>query len=110
MHCLLLPIVVTLLPLGALAFLADEALEQGLIIGSVVVAASSYCWGFRRHGRWRTLLILAAAILLLIALRPMADGAWESVAAALGGFGLAAGHWWNRRLCRACAHCQGGER
>ena len=104
-HCLLTPIVVTLLPLGALAFLVDEAFERALIISSLVLATASFCWGYRQHGRWRTLLILAAAAVLLVAVRPLANESWEPVAAGLGGFGLAAGHWLNRRLCRKCAEC-----
>lgn len=110
LHCLLMPLVVTLLPLGALAFLADEAFERALIAGSLVLAAASFCWGYRRHRRWRALMILAAAAVLLLAVRPQTNESWEPVTAALGGFGLAAGHWLNRRLCRSCQECARGER
>lgn len=102
-----MPVVVTLLPLGALALLVDEAFERALIVGSLVLATASFCWGYRQHGRWPTLLILAAAAILLVAVRPLAGETWEPVAAGLGGFGLAAGHWLNRRLCRSCRHCDG---
>ena len=102
-----MPLVVTLLPLGVLAFLADEGFERALIIGPLVLAGASFCWGYCQHGRWRILLILAAAAVLLMAVRPLANETWEPVAAALGGFGLAAGHWLNRRLCRSCRNCAG---
>lgn len=104
-HCLFMPLVVTILPLGALAFLADETFERALIISALVLAAASFCWGHRQHGRWRILLILAAAAVLLVAVRPLANETWEPAAAGLGAFGLAAGHWWNRRLCRKCPQC-----
>jgi hypothetical protein len=35
-----MPIVVTLLPLGALGFLVDEAFERALIVGSLVLATA----------------------------------------------------------------------
>ena len=57
-HCLLMPLAVTLVPFGALAFLADEAFERGLIISTVGLAAASFCWGSRQHRRWRALMIL----------------------------------------------------
>lgn len=43
-HCLFMPLVVTLLPFGALTFLADETFERALIIGSLLLATASFCW------------------------------------------------------------------
>lgn len=105
-HCLMMPLLITAIPLGVLAFLSGEMIERILVLGSLVLASASFCWGYRTHCRSRTLLILAAAAILLLLVRPSTDEAWEPIVAALGAFGLATGHWLNLRLCRACAECE----
>lgn len=112
MRCLLFPLAGTAAPLAVLAILADEAAERAMIAGWFALSAASFCWGHRLEGRWRAALIVVAIAVLLMAVRPASGDAWQALAAMLGGIGLAAGQWLNRRLCRSCRDCaeEGGAR
>lgn len=108
-HCAVLPLVITLLPLLGLTFLADERLEWGLLGLSALLGVSSLCLGFREHGRRHALVILAIG-LSLIALGHISEererGRSAVLVVFLGGSTIALSHLLNRRLCRACHQCR----
>jgi hypothetical protein len=105
-HCVALPLVITLLPLLGLGFLAGHAFESAMLIIAVSLATASLCWGSSIHGKRQILLFLLAAVILFSSGFFMFEGNKHWVLIGLGGFCLAAGHILNRRLCRACAHCK----
>ncbi len=115
-HCAVMPLVVTLLPLLGLTFLADERLEWGLLALSASLGVSSLCFGFREHGSRRALVILAVGLSLLALGRVSEErawGWWAVPAVVVGGCTVAASHLLNRRLCSACRRCHmesGGTR
>ncbi len=107
-HCALMPLVVTLLPLLGLTFLADERLEWGLLAVSASLGVSSLCFGFREHGSRRALVILAAGLFLLALGRISEErewGRWAVPVVVLGGCVVASSHLMNRHLCRTCRRC-----
>src|SRR5690349_16997900 len=61
-HCALMPLVITLLPLIGLAFLADHRVEWALFGLSAIVGVSSLCFGYREHRSRRALAILAVGL------------------------------------------------
>lgn len=108
-HCAIMPLVVTLLPLFGLTFLADERLEWGLLALSASLGISSLCFGFREHGSRRALVILAIGLFLLALGRiseQRAWGGWAVPVVVAGGGTVAASHFLNRRLCHTCRRCR----
>jgi hypothetical protein len=104
LHCILLPFVITALPLIGLGIVASSQFEVAIIGLSITLATASFCWGSRIHGKRRTLLFLLAALLLFFVGHDL-DGSMHWIVMSLGGVSLAAGHLINRRLCRSCEQC-----
>lgn len=108
-HCAMMPLVVTLLPLVGLTFLADERVEWGLLALSASLGISSLCFGFREHGSRRALVILTVGLSLLALGRISEErqwGWWAVPVVVAGGCTVAASHLLNRRLCRTCRRCR----
>lgn len=111
-HCALMPLVITLLPLIGLAFLANEWVEWLLLGASGALGVSSLCLGYRAHGRRRPLAVLATGLALVALGRAAHAGHWRPYDVTLlvvGGFTIATSHYLNRRLCRSCHACGDAE-
>lgn len=107
-HCALMPLVITLLPLFGLAFLADNRVEWALVGGSAILGSTSLCLGYREHGNRRALAVLAVGLGLLAAGRiaeSQKAGAWGVAIVVIGGVMVAASHLINRKLCDSCHAC-----
>ena len=107
-HCALMPLVVTLLPLLGLGFLASEPVEWTLLLASATLGSSSLCLGFRQHRSRRVFAILGVALALLVAGRIFHErhwGIWGPVLMVLGGLTMMGAHLLNHRLCHACTKC-----
>jgi hypothetical protein len=112
-HCALMPLVITLLPLVGLSFLADERIEWALVGCSAILGVSSLCLGLREHGKRRALAVLSVGLALLVLGRMMEQlhlGAWGVVIVVLGGVTVAGSHLLNRRLCQTCHACHDHSR
>jgi hypothetical protein len=103
-HCVLIPFVVTLLPLLGLGFLKHSAFEVVMVVIAVSLATLSLCWGSRIHGKKRTLFFVLGAVILFIAGHE-APFSYHWTLMGLGGLCLVGGHLLNRRLCRSCQDC-----
>ena len=111
-HCALMPLVVTLLPLLGLSFLASEPVEWGLLAASATLGSSSLCLGFRKHRKRRVFMVLAIALAILVAGRVFHEhrvGLWGPILMVIGGLTMMSAHLLNHRLCHACAHCESHE-
>ena len=110
-HCALMPLLVTLLPVIGLGFLATEPVEWALVTMSILLGVSSLRLGFREHGKRRALMILAIGLALLVLGRVSEArdwGAWGVPVLVAGGCIVALSHVINGRLCRACRSCENG--
>ncbi len=112
LHCAVMPLLVTLLPLLGLSFLASEATEWLLFGASAIIGVSSLCLGFRTHRSRRALSVLAVGLALLALGRMMEHqtmhgqtSRWGVPILVCGGLIVAASHIVNRALCRACHIC-----
>lgn len=107
-HCAVMPLVITVLPLLGLGFLATEPVEWALIGLSMLLGVSSLCLGFRKHRRGRAIYALAFGFAMLATGRIAEAHSDENAGTALvvlGGVTVAASHFLNRRLCTECAAC-----
>ena len=107
-HCALMPVLVTLLPLVGLGFLATEPVEWALVAMSGLLGMSSQRLGFREHGKRRALATLTVGLALLVLGRVSEArewGAWGVPVLVVGGCVVALSHVVNGRLCRSCRAC-----
>ena len=104
-HCVAMPLLVTILPLLGLGFLASERAEL-IIIGAVALALGSVVWGIRNHRSWRAFLILVVAVAFIATAHIATEGIFEVALHATGGLLLAAAHLLNRHLCKICPTCE----
>jgi hypothetical protein len=107
-HCALMPLCITLLPLVGLAFLASEWVEWCLVGLSAVIGVTSLCLGYRRHRSPRALSLLAGGLALIALGRMLERGGiarWGVPILVAGGLLVATAHWINRRLCDTCIRC-----
>jgi hypothetical protein len=108
-HCALMPLLVSVLPLIGLSFLVDERTEWALVALSAVLGISSLSLGYREHRSPRALIILGIGLVLLATGRILEERGVEVGGVAvvvLGGLTLAAAHIVNRRLCHTCEQCE----
>ena len=105
-HCMAMPLLVTILPLIGLSFLATERAELYLIIGAIALAIGSLAWGVRHHRSWRAFLILLVALTFIATARTAVEGIFEVVFYSIGAILLASAHLVNRHLCKTCLTCE----
>jgi len=111
-HCLCLPILISLLPVIGLSFLGSHKFEHVACVTMVLLAAACVWSGCRIHRRWGLLVLLcagAAVVLYTQFAGPPEEQEtrtdWhEPIAMAIGGSLIAASHLLNLKL-RARCHC-----
>jgi hypothetical protein len=106
LHCLTVPLLVTVLPLAGAGVFLGGSLEVLFIAASVALATGSLCWGFRRHRRWQMFIVLGAALTMIAVGRFLASESFELVFVVMGAAVLAGGHLLNRYLCLTCRVCE----
>ena len=105
-HCAILPIVVSILPLVGLGFLADERVEFAFLTTSGMLGLASLCWGFKKHGKMHALGILAGGIGLMAVGHMAEESSYGVLLAVLGGLSIAGSHILNHYLCNTCRDCK----
>ncbi len=105
LHCLAMPLLVTILPLLGLGFLASERAEL-IIVGAAALALGSVVWGMKHHKSWGAFLILVVAVAFIATAHITSEGTFEVALHATGGVLLAAAHLLNRHLCKTCPVCE----
>lgn len=110
-HCMIMPFIITILPLLGLGFLSSEWVEWTLFGLSAIIGISSLCLGYRKHKNRIAPIILTIGLAFLGLGRYAHEHSWGIKGIALlviGGFTIAASHWVNHRLCSTCHTCQQG--
>lgn len=104
-HCALVPIFLTTLPLLGLEFLANPWVEMSMIIASVILGTLSLSLSYRKqHRKLLPFIILFAGFGLIAFGHFSAFSSIESILIPLGGITIAAAHLVNWRLNRTCSH------
>jgi hypothetical protein len=108
-HCVLTPVLVSLIAVGAHALPADENVHRILAVFVAALGGVATIGGYRRHRRSRVALLMSSGLLLIFA------GAYfgnrlpshlaEVAVTMLGSSCMIAGHFLNHSFCRNCARC-----
>ena len=103
-HCALLPLLITVLPLLGSNMLENETLEYGLLSFSFLVGCFSLGRGyFRHHRRTTPLLVFVLGFALLLGGHfGAAGGYWEPAIIFMGATGVTGAHILNIRRCKQC--------
>ena len=113
-HCMVMPLVVTLLPIFGLSLFATEEFEWMLLMVSAMLGVTSLCFGFRKHKSFRAFSFLGIGLTFLVIGRL----AHEHVShfrvftfdiyllfLVAGAILVAFSHWLNNKLCKSCLPC-----
>jgi len=104
-HCVLVPIFITTLPLLGLEFLSNEWVEISMIIVSVILGTVSLSLSYRKqHRKLLPFFVLIAGFVLIATGHFSGMEKLEPVLIPLGGFTVAAAHLVNWRLNKTCSH------
>ncbi len=104
-HCMIMPLLVTAIPLvgyGFLAFMAKEWFELTLMISATVLSSVSLCWGVHQHGKTHALWFLIAGVAWFVIGHWFEHSLWFSLA---GGLCFLIASLINHRLCKTCGRC-----
>jgi len=113
-HCMIMPLIVTLLPIFGLSLFATEEFEWILLMISAMLGVTSLCFGFRKHKSFRAFSFLGIGLTFLVIGRL----AHEHVShfrvftfdiyllfLVAGAILVALSHWLNNKLCKSCLPC-----
>jgi hypothetical protein len=113
-HCMIMPLVVTLLPIFGLSLFATEEFEWMLLMVSAMLGVTSLCFGFKKHKSFRAFSFLGIGLTFLVIGRL----AHEHVShfrvftfdiyllfLVAGAILVAFSHWLNNKLCKSCLPC-----
>lgn len=109
-HCIVMPLVLTSLPLIGLGFLAEHWFETVVLIFAIGLACVSAVRGHKKHGKWRVTVTFSAAVLVMGIAHLFHDHhdcdehVWNQFMMPLGGILAAVGHVWNLHHLKE-AHC-----
>jgi hypothetical protein len=113
-HCMIMPLVITLLPIFGLSLFATEEFEWILLMISAMLGITSLCFGFRKHKSFKAFSFLGIGLTFLVIGRL----AHEHVShfrvftfdiyllfLVAGAILVALSHWLNNKLCKSCLPC-----
>ena len=106
-HCAILPFVMTVGLMGGLSWLANPIVENGFIVMSLGLAATSLYPSFKKkHHRLRALKVAGIGFGLLFFSRWVGHGnLLEVVTVVLGGLLIAYAHYINWKLLKTSSSC-----
>jgi hypothetical protein len=108
-HCVLAPIVVSLLAVGPHYLPSEETIHRYLAVSVAHFGALTIFVGYRRHRRFRVVLLMAAGLLLIFGSaffgNHLPSHSAEVAVTASGSCFMIAGHFLNHTFCRNCDRC-----
>ncbi len=104
-HCAIVPILITSLPLLGLGFLANPLLEWGMIILALFIGFYAIGISYvRTHHKPLPMLLLTTGFLVIITVHLFITGWYEAIIVPVGGLLIATAHFFNFRYSGMCAN------
>ena len=104
-HCLAMPLLVSVLPLFGLSFLADETTELLIIGVSICLAIISFLPSYFKHHRKLTPMVIFAAGISMILLTHLLfeeNSIGRVIFLICGAIGITVAHLLNHSYCTSC--------
>lgn len=107
-HCALLPLFLTSLPLFGINIINNESFEAGMILLAFCIGSYSLYHGFKKHHhKWLPLAIFTIGFILLVMKEFVVTyHTWLLIPAVLM---IVTAHLINYRFCRQANHCHTGD-
>jgi len=107
-HCAIVPLLITSLPLFGLGFLANPWLEWGMIIFALLIGVYAIGLSYvRTHHRFLPMLLLIIGFFIIIAGHLLIRSWREAIIVPFGGLFIVAAHFFNFRYTGACKRTDG---
>jgi hypothetical protein len=104
-HCAIVPLLITSLPLIGLGFLANPLVEWSMIILALIIGVSSIGLSyFNTHRRILPLILLIIGFMIIIAGHAFIKNWVEAIVVPCGGLLIAAAHFVNFKFAGICKH------
>jgi len=104
-HCAVVPVLFTSLPLIGLGFLANAWVEWGMILLALIIGTYSIGGAYLRvHKRPAPLFLLIAGFAVILLGHAFTTGWLEIIMVPAGGLLIAAAHFVNYKYTGACSH------
>lgn len=101
-HCAIVPVLITTLPLMGLGFLANPWVEWGMIILALMLGISSIAVSYFKVHRRPLPIVLLLAGFSAIAIGHLFVSWMEAIIVPLGGLTIAAAHFLNNKYAGEC--------
>ena len=102
-HCAVVPVFFTSLPLLGLGFLANPLIEWGMILLALIIGIASIGGSYTRsHHRVLPMLLLVAGFVIIIVGHVFTKGWLEAIIVPIGGFTVAFAHFVNYKYAGIC--------
>lgn len=108
-HCMIVPLVITLMPFISLGFIESEAFENTFFIASMICGLGAVCFGNTFKKNKLIFFILSFGMLLLWLANFAHERNWNpqsSLIMIFAGIFMCLGHWLNNKLCNSCHSCR----
>jgi len=113
-HCLIVPLFITLIPVFGISLFVSESFEWGLLAFSAILGISSLCFGYRKHKSLKAFAYLSSGIMLIVIGRLHHNHSSThgleldlfTLVLVFGSLLVAASHYLNNKLCGSCKPCQ----
>lgn len=105
-HCALLPVIISMLPMVGLRFLAHPVLELLIIFISLMIALASLGKSLRAHRRWLPIVMVIIGFTLILTGHFWVAEAAEWILLTAGSTMVAAAHLVNWKCTQKCAHAK----
>jgi hypothetical protein len=102
-HCAMLPLIITMLPLLGLEVFADPLFETAIIFTSLIIGITSLSSAFVQHKARLPLLLLVTGFISIFIGHYFIGENFEWLFLASGGFTVAAAHYNNWQLIKQCS-------
>jgi hypothetical protein len=99
-HCIVVPIIVSMSAFSSWAFLHDERIENAVLILSAIIAVTSLVPSFIKHHRRLLPILILLMGFSLIGLSRLVTEVHESIFASSGAALVAVSHFLNYRYCK----------
>ncbi|MGF7039773.1 CHASE2 domain-containing sensor protein [Mucilaginibacter lappiensis] len=104
-HCAIVPVLFTSLPLLGLGFLANAWVEWGMIVLALVIGVYSIGLSYlRTHRRPLPLFLLITGFVIIMLGHAFIKGWAEAIIVPIGGLLIAIAHFVNYKRTGACRH------